>query len=316
MYLEIITASFLIATVSLIGVLFFGKRGHLTGTHRYIVPFAIGTFLGITFFELIPVTLSADLFYGAAVILVGFFAFYTLSHFLHTYHHHHDVRQSVKEQPYSCEANKKSAFLLLVGDAVHNFADGVIIASTFITNPTAGWVVTAGIALHEAPQEVAQFGVLRRVGYTVRRALAYNFISASSVIVGAVTTLLVASLLSDFLWVVTGLAAGNLLYVAMSDLIPGLQSAVRADGYFLHSLFATIVGLIMIVAVIEWAHGTFDDHHDHDLSYQHHHEAHHETEAGHGSEYSTEHNVHDKHQHGHNGYEHHKQESDHSEEHD
>ena len=255
--MDIILATVLVALLSCIGVFFFGKEGHLLGTHRYIVPFAIGTFLGITFFELVPEALQGSSEFVPFAIVGGFLAFYTLAHFLNTYHHHHHHNDDGDSDDH-CEASKASAALLLIGDAVHNFVDGIVIASAFIVNPTVGWVTTLGVAIHEAPQEIAEFGVLRHAGYSQKRALVYNLLSASTIVLGALTTIALASIFSDNLWILIGVAAGNLLYVAMSDLIPGVQASVRTTGRFFSTFAATILGLVMIVSLIFWSHDQFD----------------------------------------------------------
>ncbi len=255
---SIILATVLIASLSLLGVAIFGGRGHLVGTHRFIVPFAIGTFLGITFLELIPSTLAGSATYGPFAILGGFLAFYLLAHSLQTYHHHHHGHVDDDH----CDATKSSAVLLLIGDAVHNFVDGVVIASAFLLNPIAGWTVAFGVALHEAPQEIAEYGVLRAAGYSRGRAAAYNFLSASAVVVGAVVTVVFVSSFSHELWILTGVAAGNLLYVAMSDLIPGVHASARSTGHFLRAFVATALGIAVIATFITWSHARFGHHGD------------------------------------------------------
>lgn len=250
--IEPILAAIAVALLSLTGVLFLGARGRLAGTHRYIIPVAIGVFLGVVFFELIPETLRLGGEYGSLPIAVGFLSFYLLSYLLHTYHHHHDV---------SCgHEHKPGASMLLLGDAVHNFADGIVIATAFVVNPAVGVATTIGVALHEIPQEIAEFGVLVRAGYERRTAALYNLLSASSVVLGAALTLLFAEVLSEYIWVLTGLAAGNLLYIAASDLLPDVHEESRAENRGLSAFIATLVGLIAITILLSWAHETFGGH--------------------------------------------------------
>lgn len=249
---ESLIASLCIALLSFAGVVFFGKSGHLKGTHRFIVPVAIGVFLGVVFFELIPETLEGSHFYGSIAIAVGFLSFYILSHYLRTYHHHHDDEYDAHD---ACEHTKSGASMLLIGDAVHNIADGVVIASAFLLNPAVGIAVTVGIALHEIPQEIAEYGVLIHAGYSKRKALAYNFLSASSIFIGVLLTSLFASL-GDFIWILTGLAAGNLLYIAASDMIPELNETTHKN-HFLVTFASTVFGLIAIVSLLTWSHEYF-----------------------------------------------------------
>lgn len=265
--IEILLASGAVALVSLVGIFIFGQQGYLSGTRRYIVPFAIGTFLGVVFFELIPEALADNVFQGAVAIAVGFLGFYILSHWLHTYHHHHSQAEKGCDP---CEASRGSAIMLLIGDAIHNFTDGIVIAVAFLVNPIVGWATTLGVALHEVPQEIAEFGVLRRAGYSTSQAAWYNLLSASSVIVGALVTLFFATFLLDHVWLLIGLAAGNLLYVATSDLLPDAKAVAQQEGHFYRSFLATVLGLVLIVAVITWSHELAphehgqSEHHDHD----------------------------------------------------
>lgn len=247
-----------ITLISLIGVLFFGKSGHLAGTNRYVIPTAIGVFLGVVFFELIPETLEAGGELGSLPIIIGFLSFYLLSHILHTYHHHHDSRHDDED---GCE-DHTGASMLLIGDAIHNLADGIVIATAFMINPMVGVATTLGVALHEIPQEIAEFGVLLRAGYSKAKAIMYNFLSATSVIFGVVITFTLANSLAEYVWILTGLAAGNLLYIAAADLLPNVHKDSRESGTVVNSFLATLIGLVMIVTLLSWSHNAFDENHD------------------------------------------------------
>ncbi len=252
---EALIASGSIALLSMVGVLFFGKNGPLKNAHSIIVPVAIGVFLGVVFFELIPETLEGSGAYGPIAIVFGFLSFYVLSNYLHTYHHHHEDAHD------GCERNK-GASMLLVGDAVHNVADGVVIASAFMINPAVGIAATIGIALHEIPQEIAEYGVLIHSGYSPKKALLYNMLSASSIFFGVLLTVAFASL-GDFIWILTGLAAGNLLYIAASDMIPELRETAHQH-HFARTFLSTVFGLVAIVSLLSWSHEYFghEEHHD------------------------------------------------------
>lgn len=255
MHANMIVAAVFVALLSLIGVLFFGKSGHLFGTNRYVIPAAIGVFLGVVFFELVPETLEAGGEFGSIPIVVGFVGFYLLSYILHTYHHHHESNEADE-----CATNKAGASMLLIGDAIHNFADGIIIATAFMLNPAVGIATTIGIALHEIPQEIAEFGVLLNAGYSKARAALLNLFSASSVILGALLTLLFISKFADYVWVLTGLAAGNLLYIAASDLLPDVHESSRQSGRVLQSFLTTLLALIAITVLISIVHEKTEGH--------------------------------------------------------
>ena len=254
MFSAAVLASVLITILSLSGVVIFGRNGHLAGTHRYIVPVAIGVFLGVVFFELIPETLAEGGQNGSIAIAVGFISFYLLSYLLHTYHHHHDTRHHED----GCEG-RAGASLLLIGDAIHNLADGIVIATAFLVNPAVGIATTIGVALHEIPQEISEFGVLLRAGYSRTRAALLNLFSAASVIVGVVVTLVLAEALHDYVWILTGMAAGNLLYIAASDLLPDVHEESLGNGRVWRSFFSTLVGLVGIMLLLSWSHEQFGE---------------------------------------------------------
>ena len=125
---------------------------------------------------------------------------------------------------------------------------------TFLINPAAGIAATIGIAFHEIPQEIAEFGVLLHAGYSKRKAALYNLASASSVIAGVVLTFLFIDKASGYVWILTGLAAGNLLYIAASDLLPELHHESRHNGSVLISFIALLVGLVGITLLLGWSH--------------------------------------------------------------
>ena len=241
---EAFIASVCIALISLAGVFTFGSKGRLTGAHRYVLPVAIGVFLGVVFFELIPETLEMNAEYGSFAIVAGFLLFYLLSYLIDTYHHHHVHHTD------GCPDN--GATLLLLGDAIHNVADGVVIASAFIVNPTLGVATAIGVALHEIPQEIAEFGVLLKAGYSKKKAALLNLLSASSIIFGVLLTAFFTSLFVNGLWVLTGIAAGNLLYSAATDILPELQEAHKE--HFKQSFLLTLMGVLAVALLFALTH--------------------------------------------------------------
>jgi zinc and cadmium transporter len=240
-----LSGAVLIALLSLIGALFFHEKVDTERLHRFIIPAAVGIFLGVVFFELIPETLHASELWGAVTILIGFLGFYLLSHILDTYHHHHTDAHD------GC--GQGGAKKLLIGDAVHNLADGVVIATSFMVNPTLGAIATVGIALHEIPQEIGEYAVLRAACYSQKRALFLTILSASTAVLGVLLTYAFGHVLEAYLFVLLGVAAGNLLYIATSDLIPELRHSHR--DHFGKTFLATVSGVILIGALTSISHG-------------------------------------------------------------
>ncbi|PIR37919.1 MAG: hypothetical protein COV34_02415 [Candidatus Zambryskibacteria bacterium CG10_big_fil_rev_8_21_14_0_10_42_12] len=259
MILDALIAALLIALVSLTGVFFFGDNKRLIGAQRYIIPVAVGVFLSLILFEMIPETLASSPNWGGITIGLGFIAFYILANVLHKKFHDQDAE--------NCD-QKGAAILLLIGDAIHNVADGIILGSAFLINPTIGFAAAIGIALHELPQEIVEFGVLIRAGYSRTRAALYNLISASSIFIGTILIIIAAEYGEQYIWIFTGLAAGNLLYIAASDLLPRIHGGVERYGNIWNSALSIILGFTIMTGILTWTHENFGhgDAHHHDTA--------------------------------------------------
>lgn len=257
MLLEAIGISVLLALISAVGVAIFGHDKRLIGAERFVVPVAVGVFLSLVLTELIPETMEASHEWGAVVIMVGFLAFYILAHKLHQKYHH---------ETEDCD-RKGAAALILIGDGIHNFADGIVLGGAFLIDPTVGVATAIGLALHEVPQEIVEFGILIRAGYTRTRAVLLNLISASSVIVGTVVVIVLSEHIAEYVWVLIGLAAGNLLFLAASDLLPRIHGNLTHYRSIWYSALSIMVGFVMMSSVLEWAHGHVGEGiHQHELT--------------------------------------------------
>jgi zinc and cadmium transporter len=207
-----------------------------------LVALAAGTLLGGAFFHMIPEGAESLAPLSAAAWLVsGLAVFLALEQFLHWHHTHRassDVRRPV-------------IYLILIGDAVHNFLGGLGIASTFLIDPRAGLIAWIAGAAHEVPQELGDFGVLVHGGWPPRRALLWNALSALTFPVGALLAYFVSQRFEVAGLVLFG--AGNFIYIAASDLIPEIksQASLRAAG--LHFCFFA-VGLVVTFALAYWFH--------------------------------------------------------------
>lgn len=249
MILQAFAAAILVALISLVGVLFFGHDKRLIGFERYAVPVAVGVFLSLVLYELIPETLEASHEWGGIVVAIGFISFYVLSQKLHKHFHHHEAED--------CD-RKGAALLLLIGDGVHNISDGIILGGAFLIDPSIGFVVAIGLALHELPQEIVEFGVLIRAGYTRMQASLLNLLSASGIIVGLVLVLVLSEYVTDYVWVLTGLAAGNLLFLAASDLLPRIHGNLKNYGSIWNSTIAILIGFLVMTSILIWSHEKYE----------------------------------------------------------
>lgn len=248
MIFEAIGASLLVALVSLVGVVFFGNNKFLAGLKGHIAPVAVGIFLSLVLFELIPETLELSPAFGGIAVTLGFILFYILSSILHEKYHDVDEEECGK---------KSAAMLVLVGDAVHNIADGVILGTAFLIDPAVGVATAFGLALHEIPQEIIEFGVLVRAGYGRIKAIFLNLLSASSIVLGTILTLLLSEHGPEYLWLITGIAAGNLLFLAASDLLPRIHGDLRSGSDIWKSAAIITIGFIVMTSVLIWTHEHF-----------------------------------------------------------
>jgi zinc and cadmium transporter len=245
---EALIAASLVALTSLIGIFFFGNSKKLTGAQRYVVPLAVGVFLSLVFYELIPETLEASPEWGGLVILLGFLGFYILAHKLHKRYHHLEAKDCDK---------KGAASLILVGDSIHNFADGIILGGAFMIDPTVGVATAIGLALHEVPMEIVEYGVLVRAGYSRRQALSFNFLSASTIILGVLVVYVLSGIAQSAVWVLFGLAAGNLLFLAASDLLPKIHGNLKNYGSIWQTAFSILLGFVAMTLLVTWSHDRF-----------------------------------------------------------
>jgi zinc and cadmium transporter len=253
MIFQALIAASLISVISLVGVLFFGNDKRLIGLQKYIIPMAVGVFLSLVLYELIPETLEASPEKGGLAVAFGFIAFYVLASILHQRYHHLEAEE--------CD-RKGAAMLLLVGDAIHNVADGVILGGAFLIDPTVGIATAIGLALHEIPQEIVEFGVLIRAGYTRLEASLYNLLSASTVILGTFLIIVLAERAHEYVWLLTGIAAGNLLFLAASDLLPRIHGNLKEYGNIWHSTISILLGFLIMTGVLTWTHEHFGHGHE------------------------------------------------------
>ena len=179
-----------------------------------LISYAVGTLLGVALLALLPEALNQ---LGSSpvlgTLLTGILGFFTLEKLVIWRHCHTD----------DCDTHDSSAALILVGGAVHNFADGCIIGAAVFSSIPLGISTALAVAAHQVPQEVGDFAILLGSGYSRRRALLMNSLSASTGILGAIGMFWTAGWMPQALPYILAFSSGNFLYIAMADLIPGLH---------------------------------------------------------------------------------------------
>jgi len=204
-----------------------------------LISYAVGTLLGVSLLALVPEALEslpAPAALGA--LLAGILGFFMLEKLV-IWRHCHTA---------DCEAHDSSAALILIGGGLHNFTDGAIVGAAVLTSLPLGITTALAVAAHQIPQEVGDFAILLDAGYSRVRAFVMNALSASTCALGAVAVWAAASWTPDALPYVLAFAAGSFLYVAMSDLIPGLhRDAIDVGAVRQVVLIAAGVGTIAVL---------------------------------------------------------------------
>ena len=240
-----------VSLVSLVGLtMVSADPARLRRTASWLVSFAVGSLLGDAFIHLVPEAFASEVdatLGQSLLILAGMMLFFAVEKLLRHAHgplygyYHADG-----------DGRPELAAINVVGDAVHNFIDGALIAASYLVSPALGFSTTLAVVLHEIPQELGDFGVLIHSGLSVRRALAVNLGTASAAILGNLATLWIGvaagPLVSETLVPIT---AGGFIYIAAADLIPELQhdrslSALFTQGALVAAGIAVMVALALI----------------------------------------------------------------------
>lgn len=226
-----------VSLIAFIGILFIGlKEAFLKRILMALVGFASGSLIGGAFIHLLPESLEKT---GQAIfyyVIVGIVFFFIMEKFLYWRHCHEG----------KCPIHI-FAYLNLIGDGIHNFIDGMIIAASFIISYDLGTATTLAVIFHEIPQEIGDFGVLIYGGIGKRKAIAYNFVSALTAIVGALITYHLAYIqgIEQFL---VPFAAGGFIYIAATDLMPELHKKYGAKESLIQ-LAAILTGIGLMSAL-------------------------------------------------------------------
>lgn len=242
MILELIIALLVVSLISLIGVIFIGiKSETLEHWLETMVAFSVGALLGGVFIHLLP-EISEEIGFTLEIslaILAGVLVFFILEKILHWHHcHHAEHKNEVATFPY----------MILFGDGIHNAIDGIIIAGAFLTSPVLGISATIAVIFHEVPQEIADFGVLLKGGFSRKKALLYNFISALTAFIGAGLALFFSSLINGIVPFMVAFAAGSFLYIAGTDLLPEIKRHENLKTSLIH-LIAILFGIFIMIAL-------------------------------------------------------------------
>ena len=240
----ILVSVILISIISFIGLFTISiNQKKLKKILIYLISFSAGALLGDTFIHLLPEIIKKNNFNlsTSIYILSGIGIFFVLEKFIHWQHCHGNITQENHVHPF--------AYMNLIGDALHNFIDGAIIAASYLISVPAGIATTIAVAVHEIPQEIGDFGVLLHGGFTKTKALFLNFISALASILGAIITIFAGNTIQNIEIFLIPIAAGGFIYIAGSDLIPELHKETNIKKSIIQ-LISLILGAVTMLALL------------------------------------------------------------------
>lgn len=222
----------------------------------HLVSFATGTLLGAALLGLLPHALEGvagrDIHAIPFAVLLGLLGFFLLEKLVLWRHCHADhCEVHVPDADNGHLHRRSTGTMILIGDSLHNFLDGILIAGAFLTDIHLGIVTSLAVAAHEIPQEVGDFAVLLHSGFTRGRAFFYNVLSSLTTVVGGVMAWLALQQMEAILPYVLAVAASSFIYIAVADLIPTLHRRVEATATVQQVLLIT-AGVLLIYA----AHST------------------------------------------------------------
>lgn len=232
--LLILLVNLIISLISLIGILFLGLKEELLKKFLLLlVGLSAGSLLGDAFLHLLPEAVDEGIIVYIYVI-IGFCLFFIVERILHWHHCHNET----------CDFHGFT-YMNLIGDGIHNFIDGLIIAGSFLVSIPIGIASSIAILFHEIPQEIGDFGVLIHGGFSRTKALMYNLFSALFAVLGGFIGYFISSS-SDVISFLLPFAAGGFIYIGASDLIPELHKEKDFKKSVL-SFFSFLIGIAIML---------------------------------------------------------------------
>lgn len=237
---------------------------------RHLVSLSTGVLLGTALLHVLPEAFGSNeppqaLFLTLLGGLLFFFLLEKAELYRHGHHHEHDDHDH--HDGFDAEQAGRGGWSVLVGDSIHNFCDGVLIAAAFLADPKLGLVTSLAIIAHEIPQEVGDYIVLISAGFSRMRALFYNALSGMAAVVGGVLGYFLIGPWQEYLPYMMVVAASSFVYVAVADLIPQLQKRLSGRDTVMQIVWLA-AGLFMIGGIVSVLHGSHDamehDAHAHD----------------------------------------------------
>lgn len=241
-----------VSLTSFLGIFFFAvSEKKIRRALIYLVSISTGALFGDVFIHMIPeLAENAEFFPRAMMIVLGGIIFsFVVEKFIHWRHCHELPGEDCHDDHH--HHHHHVGVMALLGETVHNAVDGIVVAAAFLVSPEVGVSTTIAVLFHEIPHEIGNFAVLLHSGFTRRRALMFNALAALSSVAGAVIVLALDGVAGSLELFLLPFAAGNLLYIAGSDLIPELHRYTRpsqgvAQLLFMLAGIAAMAGMLLL----------------------------------------------------------------------
>jgi zinc and cadmium transporter len=236
------------------GVVFLFNRKLSSSLQKHSVPFAAGVLITVALLVLLPESFEQIGETSLLVVLASFFGAYLFENFF--FHiHHHDADYKIK---------KSQTALVIFGDTIHNFIDGIAIAVSFFVNPGLGLITAFSTFLHEIPHEIGDFGILLKAGWRRKNILIVNAISASFTIIGAFVTFFIAQN-NTFVGIMLAVSAGIFLYLGAIDFLPNIGKEYKNKFTAVIPLALGIAIMLATVVLVPHAHEDEEDDHTEEI---------------------------------------------------
>ena len=228
------------------GLILLSQKKLVLKISHLLASFAAGVLLGTAFFDLLPEALHEGEEKGTNVLLwalIGIVVFFLFERFIHWFHHHEEYHEE-KEQGSILP-------LIIAGDTMHNFLDGIVIAATFMASAPLGIITAIAVFAHEVPQEIGDFGLMLHKGLPRKKIILVNVASAAVSFAGAIITYLLGSVVEAYIPILLALTAGFFIYIAASDLIPEIHHETR-HGFAFYESTLLIAGVVVIYILVNF----------------------------------------------------------------
>jgi zinc and cadmium transporter len=232
----IFLATFIVSLISFVGVVCLALTEKVLNKILLIlIGLSAGALMGGAFLHLLPEAVEKSTGLDVYLfVLIGFILFFLIEKVLHWRHCHKG----------ECDVHTFQ-YMNLVGDSIHNFIDGLIMAASFVVSIPLGITTTIAISTHEIPQEIGDFGVLLYGGFSKKKAITLNFVVALTAVLGGLVGYFVSSIIENIVIFILPFAAGGFIYIAATDLVPEIRKELDMKKYMM-TLFVFICGILIM----------------------------------------------------------------------